>query len=183
MVSFYRKFVPNIAEIISPLTDLLKNVVKEPLVFNEEAQTAFLSLKKIISCEPVLRLPDKNKEFCLRTDASNVGIGALLLQYWDGIPFPIHYISRKLLSAEKNYATVERECLAIIWAIEKFKYYLYGKQFIIETDHMPLQYLKSLKGKNDRLVRWSLALQPYNYRVVYIKGSENHGADFLSRAT
>ena len=182
MVSFYRKFIPNIAEIMSPLTDLLKKEVKEPIVFGDEAIKAFQILKMLLSKDPVLRLPNIERDFCLRTDASMIGLGAVLLQYWDGIPFPVHYISRKLLAPEMKYATIERECLAVIWAIEKFKFYLYGKQFIIETDHMPLQYLKNLKDKNDRLVRWALALQPYNYRVVYIKGSDNHGADFLSRA-
>ena len=167
---------------MSPLTDLLKKEVKEPIVFGEQATYAFKTLKSSLSKDPVLRLPNIDKEFCLRTDASMIGLGAVLLQYSDGIPFPVHYISRKLLAPETKYATIERECLAVIWAIEKFKFYLFGKQFIIETDHMPLKYLKSLKGKNDRLVRWALALQPYNYRVVYIKGSDNHGADFLSRA-
>ena len=170
------------AEKIAPLTDMLKKDIKEPLNFTNEASLAYNDLKNILAQPPILKVPDIKQEFCLRTDASMIGIGAVLFQYCDDIPFPVHYISRKLLPAERNYATVERECLAIVWAIDKLKFYLYGKQFIIETDHMPLQYLKTLKGKNDRLVRWALALQPYCYRVVYIKGSDNHGADLLSRS-
>ena len=182
MISFYRKFLGNMAENLAPLTDLLKKDVKEPLKFNNDAISAFNRLKAMLAQPPILKIPDIDREFCLRTDASTIGIGAVLFQYWDNTPFPVHYVSRKLLPAEKNYATVERECLAIVWAIDKLKFFLYGKKFIIETDHMPLQYLKTLKGKNDRLVRWALALQPYSYRVVYIKGSENHGADLLSRS-
>ena len=80
-----------------------------------------------------------------------------------------------------RYSTVERECLAIVWGIHKFRYYLYGKKFILETDHRPLVYLETFKGNNGRLMRWALALQPYNFQIVYISGTENHGADLLSR--
>ena len=155
MISFYRKFVPNIADLCSPLSDLLKKGVKEPLNFSEQQQSCFAKLKRILSNSPVLRLPDLTKQFCVRTDASNIGIGCVLFQYWDNVPYPVHYLSRKLLKAETNYSSIERECLAIVWSIDKLKCYLYGRKFIL-----------------DRLIKWTLSLQPYNFHIVYIKGSE-----------
>jgi ferredoxin len=94
---------------------------------------------------------------------------------------PIACASRKLIQAEKNYATVEKECLAIVWGIEKFSPYLYGKPFTIQSDHQPLQHLQRMKTSNSRLMRWAMQLQPYNFHVEAIPGKDNVGADFLSR--
>ena len=91
------------------------------------------------------------------------------------------YASRKLLESERRYAVVEKECLAIVWAVQKFQAYLYGKLFVIETDHRPLLYLQKSKVSNSRLMRWSMFLQSYKFRTQIIKGSDNVGADFLSR--
>ncbi|XP_069972952.1 uncharacterized protein [Penaeus vannamei] len=114
---------------------------------------------------------------CQRHDASDLGLGGSDV---DGVKMPIAYASRKLLDREKNYATIE-ECLSIVWAIHKFKLYLYGKEFIIQTDQRPLVYLRNMKNTNGRLMRWALALQCYTYSIDYIKGRENVGADVLSR--
>jgi len=131
--------------------------------------------------EPVLRLPDVNKPFVLRTDASDVGLGAILLQEHEDGTFPVAYQSRRLSRAEANYSIIERECLAIVWAVSKFSCYLYGKAFVLQTDHRPLTYLDKAKMANARVMRWSLSLQPFRYRVESIKGSENVGADYMSR--
>ena len=106
----------------------------------------------------------------------------MLFQYRETIPRPVAFASRKHLPREKNYSTIERECLAIVWGVAKYKYYLYGKPFILETDHQPLQYLKRFKGDNARLMRWALSLQPYRFNIAYIAGNENHGADMMSRS-
>ena len=100
------------------------------------------------------------------------------------MPRPIAYWSRKLKPAEVKYATIERELLAIIEAVRKFHVYLYGSTFVLETDHMPLAYLKkySENCKNGRLTRWSLFLQDYSFDIRYIKGSTNLLADYLSRS-
>ena len=95
--------------------------------------------------------------------------------------FPICYASRKLLPRERKYAIIERECLDLVWAISKFHVYLYGKEFLVETDHHPLAYLTTAKVNNSRIMRWALSLQQYRFTVKAIKGSENLGADFLSR--
>ena len=91
------------------------------------------------------------------------------------------YASRKLLDRETRYSTVERECLAIVWGVDKFSRYLIGREFVIETDHSPLTFLKKNKAANGRLTRWALALQNYHFSIVPITGLSNCEADVLSR--
>ena len=119
----------------------------------------------------------------MRTDASDLGVGAVLLQVHEREKFPVAYASKKLLPREKAYSVMEKECLAIVWAVRKFEPYLYGRCFILETDHQPLMYLQRAKVANGRIMRWALALQPYRFKIEAIKGSDNVGADFLSRST
>ena len=130
---------------------------------------------------PILKLPDLERPFVLQTDASDVGLGAVLFQEFEEGKMPVAYASRKLLDREKRYAVIEKECLAIVWAISKFQRYLFGKEFMLETDHQPLTYLHKAKTLNPRIMRWALTLQPYHFRIVAIKGSDNIGGDFLSR--
>ena len=106
----------------------------------------------------------------------------LLQEHEDGI-FPVMYLSRKLNTAKRNYSVIERECLAIVWAISKLQMYLYGRSFVLQTDHRPLLYLDQAKLANPRIMRWALALQPYRYRTESIRGTDNVGADYLSRLT
>ena len=181
LVSFYLMFIPQAAEYTGPLSDLLKKTVPEPLVWNEDLLARFKHLKETLVSPPVLRLPNPDLTFVLRTDASGRGIGAVLLQYYHDCPHPVAYASRKLLDRETRYSTIERECLAVIFAINRFDFYLRGKEFILEVDHKPLLYLSTFKGKNDRLLRWALSLQAYKFRVVHVAERDNLGADLLSR--
>jgi hypothetical protein len=126
-------------------------------------------------------LANVHEPFILQTDASCDGIGAILLQEEEGVRHPVAFASKKLLPRERNYSTIEREALAIVWGVRKFENYLYGRHFFLETDYHPLQYLLKAKYSNGRLMRWALALQPYRFTITAIKGSENVGADFLSR--
>ena len=103
------------------------------------------------------------------------------MQAEEGKKSPIAYASRKLKPSEKSYAVIEKECLALVWAVQKFHRYLYGTAFTIETDHQPLSYFNKAKLTNSRLMRWALALQPYRFHIVAIRGAENVGADYLSR--
>ena len=151
-------------------------------MWHEPQEKAFDTLKTCVASPPILKLPNFNKPFILQTDASNIGIGAVILQEGeDGEKYPIAFASRKLLPRETRYSTIEKECLSIVWSTTKFEEYLYGKEFILETDHQPLQYLKTSQYQNGRIMRWALTLQPYRFTVRSIKGSENVGADFLSR--
>ena len=178
--SFYREYIPDYSTVIAPLSDLTRKGYPEKVVWTQETTNSFEKLRKLLSSEPVLRIPDNNKEYVLRTDASGRGLGAVLLQEHNGKLHPVAYQSRKLLGAETRYATVEKECLATVWAIRKFERYLYGRKFILETDHKPLLCLQR-NPTNPRLLRWSLQLQPYQFSFKYIKGQDNIGADYLSR--
>ena len=125
---------------------------------------------------------DTSLPFVLRTDASSKAVGAVLLQDKGQGLQPVHYASRKLRTAEVNYSVSEKECLAIVWGIAKFEPYLYGKKFTVESDHQPLHFLNKSKLSTGRLARWALQLQQYDFVVHVIPGTDNVGADFLSRS-
>lgn len=138
-------------------------------------------MKDLLCKRPILKLPDFDRTFILRTDASEDGIGAVLLQLENDEKLPVAYASRKLQDREQSYAVIQKECLAVVWGVQKFHQYLYGHEFLLETDHQPLTYLDKSKTENSRLMRWALLLQQYRFRIVTIKGSDNVGADYLSR--
>ena len=181
LVGYYHDFIPNFAAIAAPLSDLTKKGQPNHVRWGEPQEKAYDSLKQAIICKPILQLPDLSKGFVLRTDASDVGIGAALLQEVGEKFFPVAFASKKLLPREQRYSAIEKECLAIVWAVKKFSLYLYGRQFVLQTDHHPLQYLNAAKFECPRVMRWVLCLQSYCFKVEHIKGSDNVGADFLSR--
>ena len=181
LTNYYRSFVPSFADKSLELTNLTKKGSPNKLPWKDIHSHEFNQLKAELTKAPILKLPDMSKRFTIRTDASNTGLGAILMQDHDGILFPVSYISKKLLPRETNYATVEKECYAIVWAIGKFQSYLLGNEFTLQTDHKPLTYLDKAKHNNHRLMRWTLSLQPYSYIVEAIKGSDNIGSDYLSR--
>lgn len=117
----------------------------------------------------------------LQTDASSESLGAVLMQKYGQTLHPVAYASRKLLPRESIYSTIKHECLALIWATKKFHMYLHGKLFSIQSDHQLLEYIYSAKHLNSRVLRWSLALMEYDFSVQYMKGKDNHSADFLSQ--
>ena len=183
LTGYYRKFVPDYADIATPLSDLTKNKEPNAIKWTEECEQAFTRFKKALCSEPVMRSPNFSRTFVLQTDASDRGIGAILSQCDDkGKEHPIAFYSKKLLPRETQYSTVEKECLAIKAATHAFRVYLLGRQFIIQTDHRALKWLDRLKDNNARLTHWSLALQPYQFVVQYQAGSANNNADGLSRA-
>ena len=184
LAGFWR-FIPSFSLIASPMTGLTKkdrpNSIKD---WQDKHKKAFQTLKTRLTSSPILRLPVFRDEilYFLRTDASDVGVGAVLLQEFEREGrLPIAYASKKLLPREKNYSTIEKECLGIIWGIEKFRKYLYGVEFLLETDHKPLSYLQTAKVLNPRITRWAMRLQPYRFRIVAIRGQDNLGDDYLSR--
>ena len=182
MAGYYRKFCKNFSGIAEPLTNLLKKSTK--FKWNDKCQDAFDRLKAILKSAPVLLAPDFDKCFKLAVDASDVGIGAVLLQeYNNGIDRPVCYFSKKFNKHQKNYSTIEKECLALILAIQQFEVYLTSSTspIVVFSDHNPLNFLHKLKNKNQRLLRWSLLLQEFNLDIRHIKGKDNIIPDALSR--
>ena len=182
LTGYYRKFIPQFSEVASPLSDLTKKGRPLDVIWTPDCENAFILLKKALCSEPILRSPNFERSFILQTDASNKGIGAVLSQRGeDDEEHPVLYVSHKLLPREQRYATVEKECLAIVWSIQQLKYYLYGQKFHITTDHQALKWLDRMRNKNSRLVRWNLLLQEFTFTVDYKPGSCNSNADGLSR--
>ena len=182
LIGYYRNFIPNFSLISAPLTDLTKKDLPTNVKWGDEHQKAFEKLKLLITQEPILKIPDFNKTFYLQTDASDQGVGAVLLQEYDGVKYPIAFYSKKFLDQHRRYSIIEKECLAIIWSLQKFEIYLYGREFILETDHQALTFIDQAKINNNRVMRWSLFLQNYRFRILAIKGQDNVIADYLSRS-
>ena len=137
LVGYYRDYIPAFIKISAPLTCLLKKGKAKHIQWSEAQESAYCLLK-----EPVLKLPDLGNPFVLRTDASEVGVAALLLQENDRKLYPVGYASKKLNLAEARYPIIEKECLAVVWGIKRFKLHLAGRRFMLQTDQKPLKYLK-----------------------------------------
>lgn len=181
LANYYRKFIPNFATIAVPITDLTKKGMPNKVMWSEPQENAFVTLKRLLTSNPILRLPNLEKRFTLRTDASDTGLGAMLLQDCDERKHPVAYASRKLLPRERRYSVIEKECLGLVWGVDKFAQYLLGRDFDVETDHQPLTCLAQKNVANSRIMRWALLLQPYRMTIKAIPGRENVGADYLSR--
>lgn len=147
-----------------------------------EQDDAFKSLKTLLTTSPILVQADYTNPFILRTDASDYALGACLLQgESSNDERPIEYASRLLTSAERNYSTTEREALAVVWAVERFRGYIDGHLVHVRSDHQPLKWLFSVKSPSGRLVRWAMKLQAYDLQIEYTPGKVNVIADTLSR--
>lgn len=179
MASWYRRFIPSFATLASPLTYLLKKSTS--WVWDLPQRKAFGEIRTRLSTSPTLSCPNFELPFVLQTDASSVGLGAVLTQNVDGVEHVIAYASRALIAAERNYTTTEQECLAVLWSVRKFRCYLEGYHFTVITDHSSLRWLHNLKNPSGRLGRWALELQEYDYLIVHRKGALHHVPDALSR--
>jgi len=176
--NYYRSFIPNFAHIAAPLNQLSRKNV--PFKWTSECEEAFQSLKMKLQNPPILEYPNfsDNNIFNLKTDASGVAIGCVLS---NGNGKPVAYASRTLNKAERNYCTIEKELLGIVWAVKHFRPYIYGRKFEIETDHQPLVYLFGITNPSSRLTKFRLILEEYDFTIKYITGKSNVIADALSR--
>ena len=177
------KYYNNFSVIAEPLTNLLGKRVK--YVWTDDCQKSFDKLKAILKSAPVLLAPSFDKEFKLAVDASDVGAGSVLLQEDDGdVDHPVCYFSKKFNKHQRNYSTIEKECLSLILALQHFEVYLASSvtPIVIFSDHNPLTFIHKMKNKNQRLLRWSLMLQEHNLDIRHIKGKDNIIPDALSRA-
>lgn len=185
MMGYYRRFVKDFAKIAKPLTNILRGE-KNPssnkkISLNDSERQCFQKMKSLLSSSDILIYPDYNRPFILTTDASDFAIGAVLSQGEIGKDKPIHFASRTLTATEEKYSAPEKEMLAIFWALQTFRNYLYGAKFKILTDHQPLTFALSHKNTNAKLKRWKSYLEEHDYEIAYKPGKTNVVADALSR--
>ena len=176
MANFYRKYIKDFAIIAKPLTMLIRKEVK--FNFNEECHRSFNKIKEFLTNEPILAHYRIDDQLILYTDASGYGLGAILTQIQDEKERTLQYASATLTKHQENYSVTEKEMLAIVWSVEKFRSYLYGQKFIIRVDHCSLCYLLKMKDPYGKLARWSLRLQPYEYDIQYKSGKSHGNVDF-----
>ncbi|GFV95492.1 retrovirus-related Pol polyprotein from transposon 297 [Trichonephila clavipes] len=163
MAGWYQKFIPHYADICVPLYRLKKKGAK--FNWSMEAQDAFNKVKRALTEAPVLQLPNFQEQFNWCTDASGFGIGAVLNQKHR----PIAFASRTLNKAERNYIVTERECLVVIWALNKFKTYFGSLPVKVITDHAVLTKLTNGKNLSSRMIRWALKLSEFNLEWEHIR--------------
>ena len=191
LVNYYRHFITNCSEISEPINRTLKKDVR--FQWTDEAQAAFEKLKDLLTKAPVLARPNMNKPFRLHTDASKLGLGAVLTQDFEipgrvdkkGKPLikerVISYASRSNHNGERNYGATQLEQLAVVWAIDHYRHYLHGRPFQVITDHQALKSLMKMKDPKGIYARWIMRLQPYDIDMVYKPGRKHGNADALSR--
>ncbi|GJP46357.1 hypothetical protein CLOM_g5654, partial [Closterium sp. NIES-68] len=171
-VNYMRRFISNMAGLTGPLTDLLqKGTFYE---WEEKQQAAFEALKKLLMSPPVLRIADPERPFEVITDASDIAVGAVLMQDFGNGLQPIAYESQKMQSAERNYPVHDKEMLAIVHAFKIWRCYLIGADVTVRTDHKSLQYLRAQPNLNPQQIRWLDYLESnFTYKITYKKGANN----------
>lgn len=181
IANYYQRFIPLFVSIASPLTGILTKNSPQCVLWTQECEDAFRTLKECLCLEPVLCSLDFNRDFFLHMDTSEVGLGAVLSQEIDGEDHPVLCLSWKLFPLEKNYSVIEKEALTVKWACDALRYYLLGAQFTLVTNHAPLQWLTRMKNNDTTLLCWYLMLQPYAFTIWQRAGKDHVNADFLSR--
>ena len=182
LASYYRRFVPGFAAIAAPLHALTKkNIVFQ---WTTECEEAFRKLKELLISAPVLAYPrfGPDRSFVLETDASTIGLGAVLSQIQDdGIVHPVAYASRSVDKHEKNYGISELETLGLVWAVRYFRPYLLGHPCVVYTDHAACLSILNTARPSGKLARWALTIQEMDLTIKHKSGKGNTNADALSR--
>ncbi|CAM8933989.1 unnamed protein product [Rhodiola kirilowii] len=176
---FYRRFIKDFSKKAPPLSNLLQKDV--PFEFTDPCRAAFDELKQALTSTAIIQAPEWDQPFKIMCDASDYAVGAVLGQKVDKSPVVIYYASRTLDAAQRNYSTTEKELLAVVFALEKFRSYLLGTKVVVFSDHAAIRYLMTKKEAKPRLIRWILLLQEFDLEIRDKKGIENTVADHLSR--
>jgi hypothetical protein len=176
---FYRRFIKDFSKITRPLTHLLQKDVA--FDFDEKCLAAFRTLKRALVSAPIIQPPDWSQPFEIMCDASDCAVGTVLGQRNEGRAHAVYYTSKSLNDAQLNYATTEKELLAVVFAFDKSRSYIVNSKVIVYTDHAAIKYLLAKKDAKPRLIRWILLLQEFDVEIRDTKGVENVVADHLSR--
>jgi hypothetical protein len=176
---YYRRFIKNKSKLASPLFFLLTKDVE--FHWTDNCELSFVDLKQKLSTTPILRGPNWALPFHISSDASDTTIGEVLGQHEDKYPYVIYYINKNMAPVELNYTVTEREFLAVVYTIDKFRHYITGYPTFIHTDHTSIKYLMNTPITNARVTRWLLLLQELDITIVDRPGKENVVVDFLSR--
>eukprot|EP00731_Ephydatia_muelleri_P018868 Em0011g908a len=185
LLNYYSKFLPNLSATLAPLYDLLKS--QRSWSWESSQQVAFSKAKELLTSASVLVHYEPDRELVLACDASEYGVGAVLSHHFEeGFDRPIAFASRRLAPAERKYSQLDKEALAIVFGVDKFHQYLYGRHFTILSDHKPLQYLFAVDRPipqmvSPRVQRWALTLSAFDYTISFRAGKLQGNADALSR--
>lgn len=182
LIGWYRRFIENAAGILAPLTEMTKGDKKRKIEWTEEAERAFEQIKQALISAPILASPDYSLPYTIYTDASLVAGAAVLTQVHDGIEKVIAYHSCKFSRTQQNYSATERECLAVLSGVEKFRPFIDGVPFTVITDHASLKWLQNLKEPHGKLARWAVRLQAFKITFIHRPGKQMVVPDALSRS-
>jgi len=174
LTGYYRRFVRDYGSIAKPLTHLLK---KDNFLWNEGAQHSFDTLKKAMAELPILSVPNFSIPFVIETDASNTGLGVVLMQQGR----PVAFLSQPLSERAQRKSVYERELMAIVFAVQKWRHYLMGNHFIIHTDQKSLKFLQDQRVLGADQFKWTSKLMGFDFEIIYKPGNDNRAADALSR--
>ena len=179
LTGYYRSYVPDYGDIAEPLVRLTD--ARAEFKWTSDCQKAFEELKQRLVSAPILAYPNQEDPFLLDTDASDVAIGAVLSQRQAGVERVIAYGSKALSKEERNYCVTRRELLAVVHFVETYRYYLYGRPFVVRTDHSSLRWLLRQKEPRDQLARWIQRLSAYQFSIEHRPGKRHGNADGMSR--
>ena len=179
LAGYYRRFIKDFSKLASPLFGLLGKDAE--FVWTDNCQEALDALKGKLVIDPILRGPNWALPFHVHTNASNKVIGAALGQVDEKLPYAIYFVSKNLSNAELDYTVTEKELLAIVHSLNKFRHYITSYKTFIHNDHAAIRYLMNKPNVNARIIRWLLLLQQFDLTIVDKPGKENVVANFLSR--
>lgn len=179
LAGYYRSYVPDYGDVAEPLVRLTD--AKAEFKWTPSCQQAFEELKRRLTSAPLLAYPNREGQFILDTDASDVAIGAVLSQSQGEEEKVIAYGSKALSREERNYCVTRRELLAVVHFIEAYRYYLYGKEFVVRTDHSSLRWMLQQREPRDQLARWIQRLSPFRFVIQHRPGKKHGNADAMSR--
>ena len=183
MIQWLHRYIPRLSDYLAPITELTHS--KGKLIWSSECDSSLNKIKELIHNAPLLRHPDLSRKFYVVTDASDIGVGSVLMQKYDDVLEPCEYWSRKFQDSESRWHVSEKELAAIVYSLEKWEKYLLGPHFVVFTDHRNLVELHKRcdnnTTSNSKLNRWFVRIEQFDFTALYIKGILNVAADYLSR--